>query len=842
MKIGFCGGCEEVGASCQLFQVEGRNVLLDSGIRLGSRDRLPDFRLVQELGGVHAIIVSHAHMDHSGSLPVISREYPQAPIFMTPATRDIVRVLLYDSLKIMDREEEIPVYAQSHVERMLERINVHTFQNPFRPLADREIECTFYQAGHILGAAGVYLTSSEGALFYSGDLSVTPQRTVSGISFPRLRPDVLILESTYGERLHANRKVEEQRLVEIVAEVAGSGGKVLIPAFAVGRAQEVVLILRSAISRKQLPALPIYVDGMVKDINKLYRLHPGSLRQELAKKIWREKDVFYSDSVQPVGSPAMRQTIVASGDPCCIVSSSGMLSGGPSCFYAEKLAPGDSNFIAVTGYQDEEAPGRKLLDLATTPEGEQRVWQLGGNTVAVACRMGVYGLSAHADRGELQGVVQALSPRRVFLVHGSTGALQELGRALHPLVRGEIYVPRNGETFDIALKNPRKQLRRETVEPLGKTGLPDEDGMQELWTYLAQRPRRSGYTAEELLQIWSGGEDFQESELASFRERLQQERFFQPDSRRLFLFHPLPEEEVRARGEPQVMEVNEMLALADRHFPAGSGLYKKGARFTEKIVLLTFNFPAVEVPRAAEALKAFEAATGWKVQTNSQCNISALKPLLARLLQGERRLLKKVSYFEIQQAVRAELSAAPGQPEELARGFREATGLELILEYPGSETAAAYAAGGEARATEEEQRMDQNAALALIDQALEGFPHRLYRKGIKSDSGGKYIELAFISRQVGERYRSTLDELEREVGWRIALSTNPNQNELIHRALELLEEAGLSTAKNPSVRQARGSVCLKLDAAAGGAVVEEGLWSRLRERYLEETGFDLQRE
>jgi predicted metal-dependent RNase len=510
MKISFCGGCEEVGASCLLLQVEGRNLLFDSGIRFGSRDRLPDFRLVQELGGVDAIVLSHAHMDHSGSLPVISREFPRAPIFMTPATRDIVRVLLYDSLKIMDREDEVPAYAQGHVEEMLERIRVYSFQNTFRPFNDREIALTLYQAGHILGAACVYLTSKEGALFYSGDISVTPQRTVSGISFPRLRPDVLVLESTYGQRLHANRKVEEQRLVEIVAEVSENRGKILIPAFALGRAQEVILILRSAINRKQLPPLPVYVDGMVKDILALYRLHPNALRQDLAKRVWREKDVFYSDSVQPVSSPAMRQAIVTGSDPCCIVSSSGMLSGGPSCFYAEQLARGDRNFIAITGYQDEEAPGRQLLDLLETPEGEERVWQLSGAAIPVTCRMGTYGLSAHADRGELLGVVQALGPRRAFLVHGSSTALEELGRALQPLMRGEVYVPRNGERFDIAFKNTHKQLKIETVPPLNKADRPGGKGIQELWAYLVDRPRKAGYTAEELLRIWSGRQDLEE--------------------------------------------------------------------------------------------------------------------------------------------------------------------------------------------------------------------------------------------------------------------------------------------------------------------------------------------
>ena len=835
MKIGFCGGCEEVGASCVLLRVEERNLLLDSGIRLGSRDRLPDFRLVQEMGGVDAIVVSHAHMDHSGSLPVISREYPRAPIFTTPAARDIIRVLLHDSLKIMDREEDVPAYAPGHVEEMLERIRVYGFQNPFHPFDDRDIEITLFQAGHILGAACVYLTSVEGAVFYSGDLSVTPQRTVPGVGFPRLRPDVLILESTYGERLHANRKVEEQRLVEIVAEVADNGGKILIPAFAVGRAQEVILILRSAVNRGELPPLPIYVDGMVRDILALYRQHPNALRPDLAKRILRGQDVFYSGGVEPVDSLAMRRGIVEGSESCCIVSSSGMLSGGPSSFYAERLARSDRNLIAITGYQDEEAPGRKLLDLLATPVGEERVWQVSGASVPVACRMGVYGLSAHADRGELLGVVQALSPRRAFLVHGSPTALEELGRALQPLVRGDVYVPRNGESFDIALRNPRRQVESEAVVTLDQSGPPGEEGLRKLWEYLKDRPRKAGYTAEELLRIWSERLEVDEDELAPFRGLLQQESFFQADRRRLFLYHPLPEEEVQVL--PQVMEVNEMLALAERFFPADSGLYRKGARFEEKIVLLSFNFPVVEVSRCADRLEAFAKETGWKVETNSRCNISALKPLLARLLEGDRNLLEKVSFFEMQQMVRAEMSAAPSKTEGLGLLFQEATGLELDLEYPGKETPICGAAGGDEERSGETSRMEQNAALTLISRAFEAAPHRLYRKGIKSDGEGRYIELAFISPQVGKRYLSTLEELEAQSGWRIAINPNPNQNELINKALELAEQAGVAVTRNPSVRQFEGRVCLRFDGTE-----EDEPWSGVQARYLEETGFDLARE
>jgi hypothetical protein len=150
----------------------------------------------------------------------------------------------------------------------------------------------------------------------------------------------------------------------------------------------------------------------------------------------------------------------------------------------------------------------------------------------------------------------------------------------------------------------------------------------------------------------------------------------------------------------------------------------------EKNALLTFNFPAVEVPRCADKLEAFAAETGWKVETNSQCNISALKPLLARLLQGERKLLKKVSFFEMQQAVKADLSAAPSQAEELGNRFKEATGLELLLEYPGKETP-----GPSAADRDDQARMEQNAALTLISGAFKEAPHRLYKKAVKSDGG-----------------------------------------------------------------------------------------------------------
>jgi Cft2 family RNA processing exonuclease len=260
MKLAFCGGAREVGASCVFVKIDGKNIVLDCGMRMtASKDQLPDLRMIQENGGVDAIFVSHAHMDHSGSLPVISREYPNAKIYMTHVTKDLVRMLLYDSLKIMEfKEMEIPVFAEVHVKSMLDRIVCFSPGFTFKPF-DNELAVTFYNAGHVAGSAGIYISGQEGSLFYSGDFSITPQRTVEGASIPRLRPDIAIFESTYGDRLHASRENEEAKLTSKVGEVIQSGHKILIPAFALGRAQEVILILKRAINRGELPLYCVFV-------------------------------------------------------------------------------------------------------------------------------------------------------------------------------------------------------------------------------------------------------------------------------------------------------------------------------------------------------------------------------------------------------------------------------------------------------------------------------------------------------------------------------------------------------------------------------------------------------
>ncbi|MCL6560346.1 MAG: glycosyltransferase, partial [Firmicutes bacterium] len=627
MKITFCGGAGEVGASCYLVQIDGKNILLDCGVRLksGNKDILPDFRRIQEMGGVDAIILSHAHLDHSGSLPIISREYPLARIYMTHATKALIGVLLWDSLKVMNHKEgEIPIYAEAHVRGMMEQSVCYSPHFTFKPFPDRELSVTFYPAGHIAGAALTYIRGEEGTLLYTGDLSLTKQQTVNGAFIPALRPDVMISEATYGDKLHSNRDLEENRLVEMVKEVICRGGKVLFPAFALGRAQEIILILKKAMNKKQLPAVKIYVDGMIKDINRVYRLNPNYLRESLAKKALNGNEIFYDDQVLPVEGQELREAVASAKESLCVIAGSGMLTGGYSPWYAERIAAGENNFLALTGYQDEESPGRQLLNLITEAE---KVLNLNGKSIPVKCGIGLYGLSAHGDKGELQSAIHKLAPRKIFLVHGDGEIIAGFAKQLNGELWAEIYAPVNGEAYEVKIRNPRKQLSRsEKIAPLYRKDPLTSDNIPDLWRYLAREDKKGPYSLEELADIWSGPGERRSTEMEEIRNLLNHTAYFEPDSRRLFLYRPVAEEPP-AQG-PEVMEMNQMLAFLDEIFPEESGLYKKGARFEERKALLYFKFPLRAMALYSDLIAEFEAKSGWKAEVNPECNIGAVEDMV----------------------------------------------------------------------------------------------------------------------------------------------------------------------------------------------------------------------
>jgi Cft2 family RNA processing exonuclease len=454
MKYTSLGGAFEVGASCHLFQIDGRNILVDAGLRPNRRgdDNLPDFALLESIVGdrLDLILVSHAHIDHTGALPLVHARYPNTPIYCTPPTKVIAEILLRDTIKIMrmqheDEKAEFPLFDAEDVERTLFALREHVFDAWFEPLEG--VRVYFHRSGHIVGAASVLIETPDSRVLYSGDLSVASQRTVAGMTpVDFFRPDALVLEGTYGDSIHEARKEQEQKLARDVAEVIEGGGTVLIPSFALGRAQEILLILKTAMMSGLIPLFPIYVDGLVRAICDAYTDLLDYLPDKLRNFVKNSRQhVFWSQAQKSVPLvtrvlPNERLTMFT-GEPKCIIASSGMLVGGPSAFYAKVLASGEKNAIFLTGYQDEESPGRRLLEVQT---GDTLT--LDGEDVPLLCKVARYKLSAHADQIQLCQQVSYMNPTSVVLVHGEPRALQALREKL--MSRYLVYVPMNGDTFN----------------------------------------------------------------------------------------------------------------------------------------------------------------------------------------------------------------------------------------------------------------------------------------------------------------------------------------------------------------------------------------------------------
>ncbi len=451
VRVTFLGGSREVGRSCYLLQTPESKILIECGVNVSNIQQSPYLYVpeVQPLDSIDAVVITHAHLDHCGLVPLLYKYGYKGPIYLTPPTRDLMVLLQIDFIEVAEREGAPVPYSSHYIREALK----HTITLDYGVVTDisPDIRLTFYNAGHILGSAIAHFHIGEGLynIAFTGDFKFERTRLFDKAEthFPRL--EALIMEATYGgnQDYQPTRKEAEERLIAIVNETIKKGGKVLIPTFAVGRSQEVMLVLEEAIRNKKLEEVTVYLDGMIYEATAIHTAYPEYLNSTLRDMIFHHGiNPFISENFVRVDSPSKRQEVIDESSPSIILATSGMLNGGPVMEYFKALAPDEKNTLIFVGYQAEGTLGRRI----------QKGWRevpfpTDGRREVVKVRMRVEtvdGFSGHSDRRQLMSYIRHLNPKpeKIITVHGDENKCIELASSIYKTFRIETRAPMNLET------------------------------------------------------------------------------------------------------------------------------------------------------------------------------------------------------------------------------------------------------------------------------------------------------------------------------------------------------------------------------------------------------------
>ncbi len=390
------GGAQEVGRSAFLVD-SGDNFLLEYGVKLSPKETEYPLPVKTNLT---AAIVSHAHLDHSGNLPQLFLK-SHIMTFLTPPTLDLSKLLWFDSLKIAGMEGMDAQFSKEEIERV-ERYSFPVGYKKKLPVSQNS-SIEFFDAGHIAGSAMTKLSLGEKELLYTGDFRVDETRLHSGADLKVGKVDYCVIEGTYGNRLHPERHHSEKHFVESVQEIVDNGGWALVPAFAVGRSQEVVDILN-----EYKLGVPIYLDGMCQKAASILLKYPDYLKNPFFLK-------KALDKVEWIRNDRMRAKALK--QPSVIVTTSGMLTGGPIMQYVKRLYKDKESKIFLTGYQVEGTPGRTLLETNKLP--------LNDVILDVEMQVEKFDFSAHADQKEMVYALKKWNPEKIIIVHGDKKIIEE---------------------------------------------------------------------------------------------------------------------------------------------------------------------------------------------------------------------------------------------------------------------------------------------------------------------------------------------------------------------------------------------------------------------------------
>ena len=436
MQLTFHGAAREVTGSCHIVQAHGRTIVLDCGMFQGKRSdvRRKNLELPLDIGRIDAVVLTHAHIDHSGRLPLLVREGYGKAIHCTHATRDLCVPMLADSAHIQERDAEFlsrhgkevfePLYGTKDVARTIDLMQPHAYGERFEVVPG--VFVTFSDAGHILGSASVAMDFTNGGtskrLVFSGDIGRSGLPIIRDPD-PPTQADWVLMESTYGNRDHESVQGARDALAQVVRETAARGGRILVPAFAVGRTQELVYDLHQMAEAGEIPKLPIYIDSPLatrateafeKNVN-VFDQTEGFVRQHHDESLFQFPMLRYTPEVDD------SKALARATGPMVIIAASGMAESGRILHHLAQGASNPRNTILIVGFQAEHTLGRRIVE-------RQATIKVYGEEVALRAQVKVLnGYSAHADRTELAmwlDAVRATSPnlRDVYLVHGEIPA------------------------------------------------------------------------------------------------------------------------------------------------------------------------------------------------------------------------------------------------------------------------------------------------------------------------------------------------------------------------------------------------------------------------------------
>jgi Cft2 family RNA processing exonuclease len=445
-----------IGSNCYWLRVGGKNIILDAGAdpKIDGLGSTPHFATVPQ-GTVNAIIITHAHQDHIGSLPVLTRRESQCPVFMTEGTANIADIMLHNSVNVMTRQREelklmeYPLYTHRGVDFCQQswvRCPLRQRRNLLGDLCDDDNEVTFefYHAGHILGSVGVLIRHGGKSFFYTGDVNFENQTIMTGADFPEEGVDYLLMETTRGDSptpVGFSRANEEERFSRAVSEAIANGGTVTIPVFALGKTQEVLALLWQMRLRGEIGNIPIYIGGLSVKVTTAYdamaatsvRNHPElQLLQEMAPYVLSGREI---QNVQP-----RKRAIYA-------LSSGMMTEHTLSNIFARRILGDASQHLFFVGYSDPDSPSARIRKASL---GEEIMLDKDHPAIPLKCDVREFSFSAHTNREMMRNYAALLRPSKILLVHGDRPALDWFQLALFRELGGtEVIVPESGRSYSL---------------------------------------------------------------------------------------------------------------------------------------------------------------------------------------------------------------------------------------------------------------------------------------------------------------------------------------------------------------------------------------------------------